>query len=566
MSKPSAGRAKAAKPAPAPGHDLSPSIAIIGAGFGGLAAAIRLKDAGFQKIRVFEKADRVGGTWHYNTYPGCACDVPSQLYSFSFAPKTDWSHVYARSGEIQAYCEQLADAFQIREHIEFNREATSAEWRQEKMKWRLTFASGEPIEVDVLIASVGQLNEPAFPAIPGRETFASNSFHSARWRHEVPLQGKRIGVIGTAASAVQLIPEIAKLAQRLTIFQRSANYILPRNDRALTGLDKGLTKIAPWMQRITRNRIYWWAEWMFWGAFDPDDWRAQFFTATALRHMEKQVPDPVLRRKLTPDYPIGCKRILFSDDYYPALCEPNVHLVTEPIEAIVANGVKTEKGVEPLDVLIYATGFNTSGFDWSFAVRGREGRLLKDAWKDGPEAYLGLTVKGFPNFFMTYGPNTNLGHNSILFMIEQQANYILQCVERMDRDNLGRIEVRPEAQDEYNRRLQAALAKTAWAGPCGSWYKTASGRITNNWMGTTRAYKHMTDRVDFSDYDLFPRVDTGERRVTIEPPGEADLVTAAATIAAPVAAEAASAAAAASQAPVPAPPAADANSAPREDP
>ncbi|MBI1187156.1 MAG: NAD(P)-binding protein [Alphaproteobacteria bacterium] len=523
--------AKRANAASATAHDLSPSIAIIGAGFGGLTAAIRLREAGFQKIRIFDKASRVGGVWHYNTYPGCACDVPVALYSLSFAPKPDWSHHFARAAEIQGYCEQLADDFELHGSLELGREVVSAVWRQDRMKWRVSFAAGDPVDVDVLISSVGQLNEPCFPDIPGRETFASNSFHSARWQHDVPLQGKRIGVIGTAASAVQLIPEIAKVAQRLTIFQRTPNYILPRHDRALSGLDKGLTKIAPWLQRITRNRVYWWADWMFWGAFEPKDWRARLFTSVALKHLEKQVPDPVLRKRLTPDYPIGCKRILFSDDYYPALNEPNVHLVDAPIAEIVPEGVKTEKGVEPLDVLIYATGFKASGFDWSFSVSGRDGLTLKEAWKDGPEAYLGIAVKGFPNLFMTYGPNTNLGHNSILFMIEQQANYIVQCIERMDRGNLGRIEVRTEAQDEFNRDLQARLAGAAWAGACGSWYKTASGKITNNWMGTTRAYKHATDVVDFSDYDLFPRVDTGERRVPVDT--EADIVTAVAVAPAP---------------------------------
>jgi cation diffusion facilitator CzcD-associated flavoprotein CzcO len=507
-----------------PGMDFKPSIAIIGAGFGGLCAAIRLKQAGFDRLTIYERADRVGGVWHYNTYPGCACDVPAQLYSFSFEPNADWNFAFARNDEIQKYCARAADKYGIRPHLRFGKEVKSATWDSTQTRWRLTFASGETHEADVVINAAGQLNIPALPDIEGRETFAGASFHSARWRHDVELRGKRVGVIGTAASAVQLVPEVAKQAGHLTVFQRTPNYILPRRDRAFGGFDKFMFRSAPWTMRITRNRIYWWAEWMFWGAFDPTDWRARFFTTVALDHLKKQVPDPTLRAKLTPNYPIGCKRVLFSDDYYPALRGHNVSLVAEPIKRIHADGVETKSGKKrQFDALIYATGFETSAFNWSHDVIGRSGVRLQDAWKDGPEAYLGIAVAGFPNFFMTYGPNTNLGHNSIIYMIERQADYIVQCLKRIDAENLGAMEVRRVAQDDFNRVLRGALAKTSWAGECGSWYKNHAGKITNNWMGTTQEYRRLTLAPDFNDYVLHPRIASrlGEIRPAIDPPAPA---------------------------------------------
>lgn len=506
-------------PEPEPDLDLTPSIAVIGAGFGGLCAALKLKQAGFNKLTIYEKAERVGGTWNYNTYPGCACDVRVQLYSYSFEQNANWSYVYAHNDEIQAYTEMITDKYKLRDHLKLNSEVKSAVWDSSKAKWKLTFAAGDPVEVDILIGSLGQLNVPCQPDIPGQESFAGQSFHSARWRHDVDLATKKVGVIGNAASAVQFIPEIAKQAGHLTVFQRSANWLLPRNDKPFTDTDKNLFKFAPWLMKMGRNQIYWWAEWMFWGAFDPNDWRSRFFTTVSLGFLEKSVSDPHLREKLTPKYPIGCKRIIFSDDYYPTLNEPHVSLITDAIEAITPEGVKTKDGkVHELDVLIYGTGFETSNFNWSMDVVGKAGVRLKEAWKDGPEAYLGLTVAGFPNFFMTYGPNTNLGHNSIIFMIEQQVNYIVQCVEKMNEENVGVFEIRRAVQDDFNKELQAALAKTSWAGDCGSWYKNKDGRITNNWMGTTQDYKRRTHRPLFDDYEMRPRVDYSLNQLPVHPP------------------------------------------------
>jgi cation diffusion facilitator CzcD-associated flavoprotein CzcO len=501
--------------------DFQPSAAVIGAGFGGLCVGLKLKQAGFDKFTIYEKAERVGGTWHYNTYPGCACDVPAQLYSYSFEPNPDWSALYARADEIQTYCESVADKYLLRPHLKLGAEVKTATWETARNKWRLQLASGEIGEADVLVASVGQLNQPAFPDIEGRTSFAGEAFHSARWRHDVELRGKRVGVIGTAASAVQLAPEIVREAGQLTIYQRSPNYILPRRDRPVSRFQKGMMRRMPWLMRLARNRFYWWAEWMLWGAFAPGDWRSRFFTQVALRHLAAQMPDPLLRAKLTPDYPIGCKRILFSDDYYPALTAPNVALVTEPIERITESGVRTKDGVtRALDVLIYATGFEASSFKWSVDVIGKAGMPLNSAWEQGAEAYLGVAVAGFPNFYMTYGPNTNLGHNSIIYMIERQADYIAQCVRAMDAENLGHVEVRRVAQAEFNEGLQRALAQTAWAGPCGSWYKTAAGKITNNWIGDTQLYRRRMRAPDFDDFELHPRlpIDRTQPRRREEPP------------------------------------------------
>ncbi|MGE0828702.1 MAG: flavin-containing monooxygenase [Hyphomonadaceae bacterium] len=486
----------------------TPTIAIIGAGFGGLAAAIKLKEAGFEAISIFEQAERLGGTWHYNSYPGAACDVPVHLYSFSYDPNPDWSHLYARQTEIQAYLERAADKYGLRPHIHLGAEAKAAHWSKSSAKWRLTFENGAPIEADILIAAVGQLNRPRFPDIEGREKFAGASFHSARWDHGCALSGKKICVIGNAASAVQFIPEIAKDAAKLTIFQRTANYILPRNDSAIGEFGKSVHRLLPWTMKWRRNFIYWRAEWLLWGAFDPQDWRARAFTGAARHHLAKHVEDPTLRAKLWPDYPIGCKRILFSDDYYPTLCQPNVSLVTDPIERIDETGVRTKDGaLHECDVLIFGTGFETSAFDWGFAVNGEDGVSLKTAWTDGAEAYLGVAAKGFPNLFMMYGPNTNLGHNSILMMIEAQAGYIAQCVEAMSAQNLGIMEARTQAQAEFNQRLQEALSRTAWAGACASWYKTASGKITNNWMGDVESYRRELQTPNLNDFVLHPRID-----------------------------------------------------------
>lgn len=492
----------------------TPSVVVVGAGLGGLCVGAHLKKAGFDDFVILEKASKVGGTWRENTYPGCACDTPVAVYQFSFAKTLNWSHLFPRAAEVQRYTEDLADMFGLRPHLRLGEGGASAIWDDARARWRVTTTTGEVREAQALVMALGQLNRPQLPDIPGRDSFAGPSFHSAQWNHAVDLTGKRVGVIGSAASAIQLIPEVAKIASHLTVFQRTPNWILPRLDREVTDAEKRVLATAPEVPLSEREHLYLVSDVLFWKAFEYTEEGRAFYTEMALNHMKMQVPDPELRRKLTPDYPIGCKRVLFADDYYPALMQPNVSLVTERLERIVPEGVVTKDGVNHrFDVLVYATGFETTGWHWSVDVTGRGGLPLREAWKNGPEAYLGITVTNFPNLFMIYGPNTNLGHNTITFMIERQTEYIIKCLEAMRARNLASIEVSKAAQDGFNRELQARLAKTTWADPrCSSWYKTAEGHITQNWAGHTREYRERTREVAWADYVVRSR-EEGEVRV-----------------------------------------------------
>jgi len=479
-----------------------PGVAIIGAGFSGVGMAIRLKQAGYKNVTVFDKAPKVGGAWYWNTYPGCACDVPVHLYSYSFAPRGEWSHVYPGSSEIQAYIEQVVDDFGLRPWLQLSTEVTAARWDAAARVWRLTLADGREHEAKIVIAGLGQLDIPKYPDIPGRESFSGPAFHSARWRWDVPLEGKRVAVVGAAASAVQLIPEIAPKVAHLDVYQRTPNYIVPRNDRAFAEWEKRLYAANPWALQMSRQSIYWRSDTLFWGVFKGSPWRAKLFEDAAQKHLEEQVKDPALRAKLTPDYKIGCKRILIADSYYPALQRENVELITDPIARIEPEGVLTaDQRLRPVDVIVYATGFDASHFGWSVDIEGPQGRL-KDAWRTGPEAYLGVATQGFPNFFMLYGPNTNLGHTSILVMVEQQIAYILDLLAKMASRGAAVAEVRPEAQARYNAVLQAELQTSPWASDCGSWYKTETGKITNNWPHSTQDYARAMKRVELGHWSL----------------------------------------------------------------
>lgn len=473
---------------------------VIGAGFGGLAAAIKLKQAGFTRLLVLEKGERLGGTWRDNTYPGAACDVPSRLYSYSFALNPNWSRAYSGQAEIQRYMEDCADRFGVRGALRFNTEVERADWDEAAKLWRVTVKGGEALTAPVLISALGQLNRPSFAGIPGRENFKGQSWHSARWRHDVDLTGKTVGCIGAGASAIQYIPEIAKTAGRVLIFQRSPNYIVPRLDKPTPGWLQRLYAAVPLVDRAFRHVIWQMMDLRF-RAFKRGTKSSENFRKLALGYLEASVPDPTLRAKLTPTYPIGCKRILISDDYYAALRGDNVAVITEGVTEVTANGVKTTDGsTHPCDVLVYGTGFDTTHFLAPLEIHGVGGRTLTDAWKDGAEAYLGVTVNGFPNLFMLYGPNTNLGHNSIIVMIEAQADYAVQCMRELRRRGAKAIDVKPAAFTAFNTALQKDLESTAWAGECSSWYKTASGKITNNWSADTAAYRRRTARPRFEDY------------------------------------------------------------------
>jgi len=484
-----------------------PSVAVIGAGLGGLCAGIKLKEAGFDDVVILEKAAKVGGTWRDNSYPGCCCDVPVALYQFSFAPSLGWSHLFPRYNEIQKYTEDLADNFGLRPHLKLNEETKSAVWDDARAVWKITTGAGKTYEANALVAALGQLNRPLMPDIAGRDSFAGPSYHSARWDHSVKLAGKRVAVIGSAASAVQIIPEIAKEVKHLVVFQRTPNWVIPRLDRPITDEEKALMMTTPHVAMMGRDLVYQNADYLFWQAFSWTKEGRDAYTRVSLNHLAEQVPDPQLRKKLTPDYPIGCKRILIADDFYPALMRDNVVLETDAIARITPKGIETKSGTKhDVDVIVYATGFETTGWQWSVDVVGKGGVHLRDAWAETPQAYLGITAAKFPNMFILYGPNTNLGHNSITFMLERQVEYTVKAIGAMHERNLAAMEVKQAAQDHFNRELQAALAKTTWADPhCRSWYKNAQGHITQNWSSHTRDYAKAVESVKWDDYAVRQR-------------------------------------------------------------
>jgi cation diffusion facilitator CzcD-associated flavoprotein CzcO len=478
-----------------------PRIAIVGSGFSGLCLGIHLKKAGIHSFAIFEKADRIGGTWRDNSYPGAACDVPAFAYCFSFEQKTDWTRKWAGQDEILAYMDHCAEKYGIGPHIRFGTEITSACFDEEAALWRLRTRAGEEIEAEVIVTAVGQLSRPKLPGLPGLDTFRGERFHSARWNHDYDLTGKRVAVIGNAASAIQFIPQIAKQVEHLTVFQRSANWMIPRKDRPYTRKEHERFARHPWLARLYRWSIWASFELRYPFVFHGKAWLRPLFERMAKNYIRTTITDPKLREALVPNYPIGARRILISDDYYQALERKNVELVTTGIERVVQDGVVGRDGrTHPADAIILATGFLTNEFLAPVKIRGLEGRLLEDDWKDGAEAYLGITVAGFPNLFMTYGPNTNLGHNSIIFMIECQTRYILQCIERLRQGDLAYLDLHPEVQARFNAKIQAELRRTVWAETDHSWYKDAAGRITNNWSGTTTRYWWKTRKVDFGCY------------------------------------------------------------------
>jgi cation diffusion facilitator CzcD-associated flavoprotein CzcO len=479
-------------------------VAVIGAGLGGLCAGIKLKEAGFNDLVILEKGDRVGGTWRDNSYPGCCCDVPVSVYQYSFAPSLNWSHIFPRHDEIQKYTEDLADNFGLRPHLQMNDETRTAVWDESRSSWKITTASGKTYESRAVVAALGQLNRPKLPDIEGRDTFKGASFHSARWDHGVSLKGKRVAIIGSAASAVQIIPEVAKEAAQLTVFQRTPNWVIPRLDRPITDEEKALMMTAPQLAAMGRDLAFLNADTFLWQAFSWTKEGRDAYTRIALNHLAEQVPDAAMRQKLTPDYPIGCKRVLIADDFYPALMRPNVTLVTEGISRITPAGVDTRDGQSlAFDVIVYATGFETTGWQWSLDVIGRGGRHLRDEWASTPQAYKGLNVSHFPNMFILYGPNTNLGHNSITSMLEHQVGYTVKALSGLRDQQRTSMDITAAAQEGFNRDLQEALAKTTWADPrCHSWYKNDSGHITQNWSSNVRDFGKLTESVAWQDYDV----------------------------------------------------------------
>ncbi|KZM73993.1 DUF4873 domain-containing protein [Nocardia terpenica] len=476
-------------------------IVIVGAGFGGIGIAIELRRAGITDFVILEKADEVGGTWRDNTYPGAGCDVMSLMYSFSYAQNHRWSRLFARQPEILDYLRRTVDSYDLRRHLRLRSEVTAMDFDDDADRWTVRTADGRQFRPRVVIMAPGPLHEPSVPDLPGRESFRGRSFHSARWEHDFEVAGKRIAVIGTGASAVQFVPQIAKQAARVTVFQRTPHWILPKPDRRLSDPERGLFRTVPGAQRLSRWGVYWAYESMIPGFLDPK--RMGRMERVARAHLRRQVPDPELRRLLTPDYRLGCKRILVSNNYYPALRRDNAELVTDSIDRITESGIVAGGVAREFDAIVYATGFKISDRYADQHLVGANGLTIQRAWRDGMEAFLGVAVHGFPNLFMVVGPNSGGGHQSIVFMIEAQARYIRQCVQLMRRTSGTRMEVRRATQHEFNRRIQAKLARTVWnSGGCSSWYLDERGVNRAAWPGSSVSYWRALRRLDPGHFDL----------------------------------------------------------------
>jgi cation diffusion facilitator CzcD-associated flavoprotein CzcO len=477
-----------------------PRVIVIGAGFGGLGAAHELSKDGLADVTVLEKADDVGGVWRENTYPGAACDVPSHLYSYSFARKTDWGRRYAEQPDILGYIHDTADRFGLRDLVRTGVEVTSAGYDDGTATWQVTTSTGEVLEADVLVPAVGQLSRPALPPIPGLDTFAGPSFHSAEWRHDIDLAGKRIAVLGTGASAIQFVPRIRRNAKHVKVFQRSAPYVVPKLDRGYTDAHHAAFKKVPGFASTMRG-VVWHITELLGLALTKVAPLARLLNLLATVNLKRRVKDPVLRAKLTPDYPIGCKRVLFSSEWYPALASDNVDVETEAITEVTTRGVRTGDGrIHEADVIIYGTGFKATEFLAPMRISGRHGRDLHSEWAGGARAHLGMAVPGFPNMFLIYGPNTNLGSSSIILMMEQQAGYIRQVVKELARGGVARaFEVRRAVEEAYDTEVQNRLDEGVWT-TCDSWYRTDSGRVTTNWPGIVHEYQRRTTTVAFGDY------------------------------------------------------------------
>lgn len=480
---------------------IDTGVAIIGAGFGGLAMARALVDAGRSDFVIFEKAATVGGTWRENTYPGAACDVPSHLYSLSDAPNPDWTRLFPRQPEIQAYLERLAAPLRAAGRIQTGWQLASARWDEGEACWQLLAADGRRCRARVLVAAMGGLHVPAMPDIEGLERFAGRSWHSAHWPGEVDLRGQRVGVIGSGASAVQIVPELAGVAGRLHVFQRTPAWLLPRPDRAINRFWRAAFARLPGLHLAFRGAIFLWLELVSSGLLHPR--LAGWARWLAQRHLHRQISDPALRARLRPDYPIGCKRVLISSDFYPALAREDVELVSEAIAGIEPAGVRLANGrLVELDALIHATGFRPMAILDGVEISGRDGHRLGDDWRERPRAHLGIGVAGYPNLFFLLGPNTALGHNSVLTMIESQVRHVLRLLQLAQARGARSIEPTPEAQAGFIADIDRRFGGTAWAGGCRSWYLDARGRNIALWVGSSLGYRWRTRKPRLAEYRL----------------------------------------------------------------
>jgi cation diffusion facilitator CzcD-associated flavoprotein CzcO len=483
---------------------MAPRVLIVGAGFGGVAAAIELQRHGITDIEILDRAPEAGGTWFWNTYPGAACDVPSHFYSFSYDQRTDWERLCPMQDEILVYLRDVIRKQGIDRLITHDVTVTGCAWDDDARRWTVTAGDGRSFDGDVLILATGQLHQPQYPAIPGAESFAGHTFHSARWDHDYDLRGKNVAVVGTGASAVQFVPEIAGVAKRLTVFQRTGNWFLPRKNRPYPGIWKALVKRVPGLQAWRRKYMFYYCESLTLSIRHPRT-LGRFLGMRAAGFMRMQLKDPVVREKAWPDYTFGCKRVLFSSNFLPTLQRPDVDLVTERIDSMREGGIVTSDGkLHEADCVIWATGFKTNDFMFPMEVTGAGGRDLRAEWAGGAHAHLGITVPGFPSMFVMYGPNTNTSGGSIILYLEAQARYLRQAIQAMSRNRAAAIDVRPEVEKRSADEVQERFRGTAWTA-CDSWYRTENGRIVANWPGTMKEYLEETERLDPSEYEFLPR-------------------------------------------------------------
>ncbi|MGF0176679.1 flavin-containing monooxygenase [Streptomyces sp. Marseille-Q5077] len=478
-------------------------VAVVGSGFGGLGAAVRLRREGVTDFVVLERADSVGGTWRDNSYPGCACDVPSHLYSFSFAPNPDWPRTFSGQQHIRAYLEHVTDVFRLRPHIRFNSEVQRMTWNAERLCWDIETSAGS-LSADLVVSATGPLSDPKMPDIPGLDSFPGKVFHSARWDHDFDLRGKRVAMVGTGASAIQIVPSIQPQVERLTLFQRTPPWVMPRVDRAITGVERSLHRALPLTAQLRRG-LLWGIRELQVQAFTKRPNELGLIEQLAKRNMARSIKDPALRAKLTPDYRIGCKRILLSSEYYPALAQPNVDLVASGLSEIRGSTLVAADGSEAeVDAIVFGTGFHVTDMPIADRVVGAEGQTLAESWKGGMEALRGASAAGFPNWMTIIGPNTGLGNSSMILMIESQLNYMADFVKQLDvLGGRAALDARPSAVHAWNRRVQERMKRTVWnTGGCTSWYLDASGRNTTVWPGTTTEFRRATRRVDLAEYEL----------------------------------------------------------------
>jgi cation diffusion facilitator CzcD-associated flavoprotein CzcO len=486
-------------------------VAIVGSGFSGLAMAHRMLRDGMDDFVILEKANDVGGAWRDNTYPGCACDVPSHVYSFSFAPNPEWSTTYSPQAEIRDYIRRVAEEKGILPHVRFGCEVASAAWDESAQRWTLETSQGT-ITARVVVAAPGPLSEPSIPQLPGLARFQGKVFHSARWDHDYDVAGKRIAVVGTGASAIQFVPQIQPRVAKLHLYQRTAPWVLPRTERRITGVERALFRRFPVLQRAMRTMVYWAREStaipMLRVRLSP------IIRAIGKRHLRRQVPDHGLRRQLTPDYAPGCKRILVSNDYYPALSKPNVEVVDGGVVEVRENSVIAADGSErEVDAIIFGTGFHVLDMPFADRVSGVGGETLADLFNGSPQAYRGTAFPGFPNLFMLLGPNTGLGHMSVVFMAEAQSRYVVDALRRMRREGIGAVSVKPEAHRAYNDELQRRMTGTVWMeGGCASWYIDPNGLNTSLWPDFAYKFRSELRRFDIERYETYAPVVEPSRR------------------------------------------------------